>query len=341
MEGQQQATSGTGQPPVVDPLDGAAEGTRPKSDIEAREMAIAAVKKAEAEAAGAAPPPPAAAESPPPAEPPKQEQFERMASEYAKLEKRLRELEKGKLPELESKAGEYEKLKERLQNPAERYKVAEELGLDYREWADAILNDPDSAKTPEQRKIDALEKRIEDLAKANEAKAEETQKAREQATLQARRDYARKLVEEGGEKYEFTRALDQADALIIKYDQMIGEGHAPESDDAVAAAVEAAFEEQLKKDLQALSGSQRFIKLAAELGFTYQAKPKGGEPARQDPRAPQSGLAHGAPTLRNEDSAEPGSGFDYMKATEHEKREHAKRKAMEAVERQRELKGVA
>jgi hypothetical protein len=342
---QQQQTTNAGQPAVIDPLTGAAEGTRPKSDIEAREMAKRAVAEAEAKEAGAG------AEGSPPAEPPKPAEpgppavdpkYERMATGYAELEAKVRKLEKETLPDLQKKAQAHDALMARLADPDQRYKAAEDLGLDYREWTDRVVDDPEAAKTPEQKRVEALEKKIDELLQARETEQTEAQKTKAQAELQARQQYAADLVEKGGDSYAFTKALKQSDALLFKHQQMTKAGTPPESDEAVAAAVEADLTERLKEDLTALSGIPRFRELIAELGYVYQAKPGGNEPARQDPKsAKQSGLAHGASTLTNDDSAEPGSGFDYTKATPQEKREHAARKAKEAVERQREVKGIA
>lgn len=337
----QQSTDGA-QPPTVDPTTGAAQDTSPAAvrEQKARELAIAAVKAAEEDEGGDGAPaegkkPDKPAEPEPPKEDPK---YERMARGYAELEGKLRKLEKETLPSLQSDAEAFKALKARLQDPDQRYKAAEELGLDYREWTDRLVDDPSAAKSPEQKRIEALEKRLDEVLQTREQEQTEAQKAKAEADLQSRLAYAQKLVEDAGDAYAFTKALRQSPALLAKYNEMVKAGETPESEAAVAAAVEADYVALVERDLQALSDIPRFREMIEKLGYVR----KSPEPARQDPKSTnQNGLAQGASTLRNEDSSEPGAGFDYSKATPQEKREHAARMAQEAQQRQAEIRGIA
>lgn len=316
--------------PEVAPRNGAA------ADQEARDVALAAMEKAEKEGATPAPEPDK------PAEPPADPKYAALAGNYAKLEKELRTFKKSVLPELQQKAEAHDALIARLKDPAQRYDAFEEHGGDYREYTDRVVNSDKEQLTPEQKQIAALTARLDAQDTViNEGRAAKEKAVADEQSRQLQAN-ALKIVTDGGDTYALTATLKQSGALITKYREMIDAGTPPENDAAVAAAVEADLSARLVNDMKSLSAVPAFTTLIKELGYTWTDPAKTNTPPAKDPTSEPNQpnrVAAPATTLTNGLSAESGGGVDYSKMSSQQKQMRAREIATKVDQANKERLG--
>jgi hypothetical protein len=322
--------------PVGTPKDDSTEGhieqtSAQKTEAAERELALRAVDAVD--------PPPKPKDKPdkkdePAAKPEDNPAYQKLATSYGALEKKMREFEKVTIPGLQATAKEHEDLKAAMSStdPAVRFAAAEKLGLNFKDWSDHILADPEDPKTDEQKRIDSLEASLKQVTDALSKKDEEGEKLKADQEVAKRKEVARQIVEtDEKNRFPFTKLLGASDELLNVAKDMIDAGGSPTNEE-VAVEAEKRIVSTLKGQMKILGELPAFREMAKEYGFTHKAR------APQENKGDET--ANGSRTLTNEMSAEPGGELDYSKMTDAEKRTHAMRKSAEVEKNMRELRGA-
>ena len=265
---------------------------------------------------------------------------QRLALEYARKEKDIRELKK-QIKEMGATKEQYDRLVEALKDPDLRYKTVEEFGGNLSEWTDRIITGGQPQKSEQDIAFENLQKELSSVKEQLQQRTQQEQQYLQQQGMERTRQYAKKFVnEDNKDKYPITAALNQSDLLIYETQRRYKEGEDYSDEHNVAEHVEKRLFESLTNQLKSLSTVDKFHAILSELGYQKTGKPVATSESPQPAQTQQQGVRQESRTLTNDMSAEPSGRVDMRSIDdEYKKREIAAARVADIVAQHERNKG--
>lgn len=254
----------------------------------------------------------------------------RMALQIARLEKQMREQKAA----YDKKTEEHDTLVSALKDPDKRYELLEnQFGATYQDWTERLVAGNKPQRDARDIELEQLKQSIQQMQSQLEQRQETEKEHSQKQSVTAAHQYATKLIEDNKDKYPYLHIMQRGDLLVQEAVKLAQGGVTvdKEKEEEIAAQVEANFVNLIKKDITILSKINAFDNLMAEYGYVKSAQkvPETEQTQRDDKGTRES------QTLTNDLSGQPSSGFDYLTASDEELRDHARKRAREAVEAER------
>lgn len=253
---------------------------------------------------------------------------------------------KEQMKALETQLQEHQSIFERLKDPEQSLEALKAVGTSYSELTNHLVSAEKPPLTPEQEEIRDLKEQVKLLLTDREQREKERQAYQVRQTQQTAENYAKELIEKNAEKYPFLRASEGHVSLVREYQRLMQETGQTPDEHEVAAHLEERYRVAAEKRLSSFVETGIIDKSLEALGYVRtrqnQHKPANGKDSSTNQRQPtllagnmgsQQASAQ-VPTLTNELSATPDSGFDYEAVLKKDKiqrdrelRERARREA--------------
>lgn len=230
---------------------------------------------------------------------------------------------KQQMKELQTQLEQHQTIFQRLKDPEQSIDALRDAGISYKELTDHVVAGEQPPLTPDQEEIRELREQVKLLLSDREQREQERQAYQARQTQQTAEEYAKDLIEKNADKYPFLKASSAYGRLVHEYRrQMQQTGQEPDEHE-VAAQLEENYRVTAEQRLASFADAGILDKHLETLGYvrtsTNQHKPANGQQPgknQQQPTLPAQNMGSQqvsaqVPTLTNELSATPDTGFNY------------------------------